>query len=325
MTRAHAALAVILLACTACAKPAEDRFPSRPIELVIAFPPGGATDLAGRVFADGLSKVLKVPVIATNRGGGSGVLGATVVLQARKDGYTLLANSISGMVLGPAVMKDVSFAADRDFAPIALIMTAPNSLIVSPNSPFKTLEDLMAAAKQRPGLLTYATAGTGSDGHFNAAVFLRGAGLDVKHVPFTGGGELATAVMGGHVDFGVGSLTSYFSLAVAGKLRNLAITGRQRMKVFPDVPTFEERGVTGDFVNGWAGSFVPVGTPPAIIELLVARASDVVQSPEFKQKIEKLGAETSSISPPEFLAMIREQRRAAAAIAADIGMVLPVH
>jgi tripartite-type tricarboxylate transporter receptor subunit TctC len=227
------------------------------------------------------------------------------------------------MVLGPAVMKDVSFAADRDFVPIALIMTAPDSLIVSPGSPFKTLEDLVDAAKQRPGQLTYATAGTGSDGHFNAEIFLQRAGLSVKHVPFTGGGELASAVMGGHVDFGVGSMTSYFPLAVAGRLRTLAITGKTRLKTLPDAPTFEERGVMGEFVNGWAGSFVPVGTPQPVVDRLVEAADAVVQTPDFKQKIEKLGAEAGGMSPADFLAMIREQRRVAAAIAAQVGMTSP--
>lgn len=311
---------VLVLAITGCSRSAGDRFPSRAIELVIAFPPGGVTDLAGRVFADGLSKMLKVPVVPTNRGGGSGVLGATVALQARKDGYTLLVNTISGMVLGPAVMQDVSFAADRDFVPIALLLTVPNSLIVSANSRFQTVNDLIDAAKQQPGRLSYASPGTGSDGHFNAEVFANSANLKIKHVPFQGGGELATAVMGGHVDFGVGSTPSYVALILAGKLRALAITGHTRLRILPDVPTFEERGVTGDFVDSWAGSFVQAGAPQPIINTLVDAASEVVQSPDFVTKIEKLGAVAQSVSPAEFLAMIRRQQQTAASIAAQVGM-----
>lgn len=315
---------LVVLAMTACSRLTGQQFPSRPIELVIAFPPGGVTDIAGRLFAEGLSKSLKVPVIATNRGGGSGVLGATVALQARKDGYTLLANSISGMVLGPAVMKDVSFAADRDFVPIALILTVPNSLIVSASSPFHTLDDLIDAAKQHPGRLSYASSGTGSDGHFNAEVFANSANLKIKHVPFKGGGELAAAVMGGHVDFGVGSMISYFALAVAGKVRTLAITGHTRLKTLPGVPTFEQSGVSGDFVDSWAGSFVPAGTPQPVIDTLVDAANQVVQSPDFLTRLEKIGAVTASVSPAEFLAMIRHQQQAAAAIAARVGMVQPL-
>lgn len=315
------ALFLVVLAMTTCSRPIEDRFPSRPIELVIAFPPGGVTDLAGRLFADGLSKTLKVPVIATNRGGGSGVLGATVASRARKDGYTLLVNSISGMVLGPAVMRDVSFAADRDFLPIALILTVPQGLIVRANSPFKTVDDLIEAARRHPGQLSYASPGTASDGHFNGEVLTSSANIKMKHVPFTSGGELAAAVMGGHVDLGIGAATSFISLAHGGKVRTLAVTGKTRLKMLPDVPTFEERGLPGNFIDSWAGCFVPAGTPQMIVNTLVDAATRVVRSPVFITKVAKTGGIAQYMPPEDILAMIRENKKTAAEVAARVGIL----
>jgi tripartite-type tricarboxylate transporter receptor subunit TctC len=313
-------LAALVLS-VACSSPAVDRFPSRPIELVIAFPPGGVTDMAARLFADDLSRTLKVPVVPTNRGGGSGVVGATVVKQARKDGYTLLVNSVSGMVLGPAVMKDVPYVADRDFVPIAAILVAPNSIIVGESSPFRTLDDLVAAARQRPGALSYGTAGAGTDGHFNAEVFLSSTSLKVKHVPFTGAGELVSALMGGHVDFGAGSLTSYFPLIEGGKIRVLGVTGSARLKTLPDVPTLTELGVTGDFVDSWAAVFAAAGTPEPVVDTLTEAASRFLRSPEFAAKIEKIGGSVPSGSPSEFLSLLRSQQKTAAAVASRLGLL----
>ena len=306
----------------ACSDASHGRFPARAIELIIAFPPGGVTDLAGRVFAEGLSSTLKVPVVSTNRGGSSGVLGGSIVLQARKDGYTLLTNSLSGMVLGPAVMKQAPFDAERDFVPIALILTVPDSLIVRADSPFKTVADLIEAAKKHPGKLSYASPGTTSDGHFNGEVFARAANIKIKHVPFNGGSELAIAVMGGHVDFGIGAATSFVALDRGGKLRTLAVTGRVRLNALPHAPTFEESGITGTFVDAWAGCFAPSGTPPPVLDTLVNAAAIVVQSSDFKSKIEKIGGIPRYLTPQEILAMIRTDTGTAVSIGTRMGLSL---
>lgn len=176
---------------------AQEKYPTRPIEFVIAFVAGGPTDLWGRFLAEDMRKILKVPMPPINRAGATGTLGAIAVLNAPKDGYTLLTNTAAGMVLAPVVLKDVAYDAARDFVPIALIASMPDVVIVRADSPYKTINDLIEAARQNPGKLSYGTVGTGSVGHFNGEILSRGNGVKMKHVPFKGTGESAPAILGG--------------------------------------------------------------------------------------------------------------------------------
>jgi tripartite-type tricarboxylate transporter receptor subunit TctC len=299
---------------------AQEKYPTRPIELVIAFVAGGPTDLWGRVLAEEMGKILKVPIPPINRGGASGTLGAIAVLNAPKDGYTLLANTAAGMVLAPAVLKDVTYDVAKDFVPVALIASMPDVLIVKADSPYRTVADLIEAARQSPGKLSYGTVGTGSVGHFNGEVLSRSNDIKIKHVPFKGTGEVAPAITGGHVDIALGAPTSFLPLVQAGRLRALTLTGRSRLKALPDVATFTELRVKGSYIDNWVGCFVAAGTPKAAVETLVNAAEKVVNSREFGERIEKTGGVLQVMSAGEFQSQIEGDKRIATEIAKEVGI-----
>jgi tripartite-type tricarboxylate transporter receptor subunit TctC len=294
--------------------------PSRSIDLIIAFAPGGVTDVTGRIFADDFSKVIGIPVAPVNKPGASGTYGGTLVAKANPDGYTLLANTISGMVLSHTILPKVEFDTLKDFFPIGIISNIPDCLLIKPDSPYKTVHDLVEAARKNPGKISYGTVGVGSDGNFNGEILANATNVKFKHVPFKGGGEVATAVMGGHVDFSVSAATTYIPLEKAGKLRILAVTGKSRMKALPNVPTFQEAGIKGDFINNWAGIFAPAKTPKPILDTIVAATEKVLKSEEFAGKIEKTGGEVEYNSPPDFRAIIERDRKTAAEIAQKAGI-----
>ncbi len=264
---------------------AQEKYPTRPIELVIAFVAGGPTDIWGRILAEEMRKILKVPMPPINKGGASGTLGAIAVLNAPKDGYTLLANTAAGMVLAPVVLKDVKYDAVKDFAPIALVASMPDVVIVKADSPYKTIDDLIMAARQNPGKLSYGTVGTGSVGHFNGEILSRSNDVKMKHVPFKGTGEVAPAIMGGHVDIAFGAPTTFLPLIQAGRLKALTLTGRSRLKALPNVATFTELGVKGSYIDNWVGCFAAAGTPKPAIALLVNAAEKVSKSKEFGERV----------------------------------------
>ena len=297
--------------------PAQEKYPnsSRSIDLIIAFAPGGVTDVTGRIFADDFSKVIGIPVAPVNKPGASGTYGGTLVAKANPDGYTLLANTISGMVLSHSILPKVEFDTLKDFFPVAIVSNIPDCLLIKPDSPYKTVQDLIEAARKNPGKISYGTVGVGSDGNFNGEILASSTNVKFKHVPFKGGGEVATAVMGGHVDFSVSAATTYIPLEKAGKLRILAVTGKSRMKALPHVPTFEEAGIKGSFINNWAGVFAPVKTPKPIIDTIVAATEKVLRSKEFGEKIEKTGGEVEYNSPVDFRAIIERNQKTAAEIA----------
>jgi len=299
---------------------AQEKFPTRAIEMVIAFVAGGPTDLWGRLLAEEMSKELKVPIPPINKGGASGTLGATAVLNAPKDAYTLLANTAAGMVLAPTVLKNVTYDATKDFLPVALIASMPDTLIVRADAPYKTVDDLIKAARQNPGKLTYGSVGTGSVGHFNGEILSRDNGIKLKHVPFKGTGEVAPAIAGGHVDIALGAPTSFLPLVKAGKLRALAITGRSKLKALPDVSTFGELKVKGALLENWVGCFVAAGAPEAAVRTLVSAAAKAMNSKEVVEKIEKTGGVVQPMSAAEFRTLIGEHMKIATEVAKEIGI-----
>ncbi len=312
---------IMVLGMTSVAA-AQEKYPnpSRSIDLIIAFAPGGVTDVTGRIFADEFSKVIGIPVAPVNKPGASGTYGGTLVAKANPDGYTLLANTISGMVLSPSILPKVEFDTLKDFFHIAIVSNIQGCLLIKPDSPYKTVNDLIEAARKNPGKISYGSVGVGSDGNFNGEILASATNVKFKHVPFKGGGEVATAVMGGHVDFGMSAATTYIPLEKAGKLRILAVTGKTRMKALPHVPTFEEAGVKGNFINNWAGIFAPVKTPKPILDTIVAATEKVLRSKEFDEKIDKTGGEVEYNSPADFRAIIERDQKTAAEIAQKAGL-----
>jgi tripartite-type tricarboxylate transporter receptor subunit TctC len=299
---------------------AQEKYPARPIELVIAFVAGGPTDIWGRVLAEGMGKILNVTLPPINKGGASGTLGAIAVLNAPKDGYTLLANTAAGMVLAPLVLKDVAYDVAKDFVPIALIASMPDVIHVKADSPYRTIADLIEGARKNPGKLSYGTVGTGSVGHFNGEVLSRSNDIKLKHVPFKGTGEVAPAITGGHVDIAIGAPTSFLSLVQAGRLRALTLTGKSRLKALPDVATFSELRIKGSYLTNWVGCFAAAGTPKPAVETLVKVAEKVVRSKEFGERIEKTGGVLHDVSAAEFQSMIEQDKRVATEIAKEVGI-----
>ena len=289
----------------------QDKYPSRPIEMVVAFPAGGFADLTGRIFADEMSKVLNVTFTPINKGGATGSLAAAGILRAPKDGYNLLVNTLGGMVLAPIVLKDVAYDAHKDFYPIAYITSAPDGLTVRAESPYKTIQDLIEAAKKEPGKLSYGTAGTGVGGHFNAAIFAQSTGIKIKHVPYKGGGEYVPSLLGGHIDFVVGTAIATLPHEQAGKLRTLAFLSDSKMKALPNVTTASQLGIKGDYLDSWAGCFVATGTPKSAIDTLVSAADKALKSKTFAERIEKTGGIVQYLSPAQFQSMIEKNKNTA--------------
>jgi len=299
---------------------AQEKYPTRPIELVIAFVAGGPTDIWGRVLAEEMRKILNVPMPPINRGRASGTLGAIAVLNAPKDGYTLLANTAAGMVLAPVVLKDVKYDAAKDFVPIALVASMPDTVVVRADSPYKTIDDLITAARQNPGKLSYGTVGTGSVGHFNGEILSRSNDVKLKHVPFKGTGEVAPAILGGHVDIAFGAPTSFLPLIQAGRLKALTLTGRSRLRALPAVATFTELGVKGSYIDNWVGCFAAAGIPKPAVELLTSAAEKVIKSRAFGERVEKGGGVVHSLSAREFQAQIEADKKVATEVAKEVGI-----
>jgi tripartite-type tricarboxylate transporter receptor subunit TctC len=299
----------------------QEKYPSRPIELVVAFPAGGFADVTGRIFAEEMSKVLNAPVAPINKGGATGSLAATSMLNAPRDGYSLLVNTLGGMVLAPVTLRDITYDTNRDFYPVAFITSAPDGLTVRAESPYKTIHDLIDAAKKNPNKLSYGTAGTGVGGHFNAVIFSQSAGIKIKHVPYKGGGEYIPALLGGHLDFVVGTAIPILPHENAGKVRTLALMGRNKMKALPNIPTTAETGIKGDYLDSWAGCFVAAGTPKPIIDTLVAAAEKVIKSKDFGARIEKTGGTVQYVSPSEFQSMIEKEKNTALEVAKKEGLL----
>jgi tripartite-type tricarboxylate transporter receptor subunit TctC len=278
----------------------QEKYPSRPIEMVVAFPAGGFADVTGRIFAEEMSKVLNTPIAPINKGGATGSLAATTMLNSP---------------------KDVKYDTNKDFYPVAFITSAPDGLTVQAESPYKNLNDLIDAAKKNPNKLSYGTAGTGVGGHFNSLILSQITGIKIKHVPYKGGGEYIPALLGGHLDFVIGTAIATLPQESAGKLRTLALMGHNKMKELPSVPTTAELGIKGDYLDSWAGVFVTAGTQKPVIDTLTAAAEKVIKSKEFGTRIEKTGGVVQYIPPSEFRTMIERDKNTALDIAKKEGLL----
>jgi tripartite-type tricarboxylate transporter receptor subunit TctC len=301
---------------------AQEKYPSRAIEYVIPWPPGGSTDIASRIFANELQKVLKVPVTPVNKGGASATIGGTAVYRAKKDGYTLLGSSL-GWLLGSITLEGVPYDPLKDFVHVTKVSTTPHGIYVKSDSPFKTLEDLIDRAKKNPGAVSIGTAGSGSDGHYNIEIFQKAAGVQLKHVPFKGVSEVPAALMGGHVDLGIGVVSAWLSFINSKDVRTLAITGTARLKDLPGVATFQEKGFKQTFLNNWVGFSAPAGLPQPIMDTLIQASERIVKSKEFIEAVEKTGGVVEFMRSADFQKMMEEERKIGDAVAQDLGLKQP--
>ena len=281
-------------------------FPSKPIRMIVAFAPGGIADFAARSFSQRLAETLGQPVVIENRPGAGGITGAEIVARAAPDGYTLLVTSISHTI-NPSVRKQLPFDAVRDFAPVTLITDAPNFLVVHPSLPAKSVKELVALARSRPGQISYASSGTGTSTHLSGELFKALARVDLVHVPYKGGGPAVIDLAGGHVQMMFSTLPSVVGQVRAGKLRGLAVTGARRFAAVSEFPTMIEAGVPGYEVSGWSGLFAPAGVPREIVARLAGEIGKILRAPELKERFAALGAEAVGNSPDEFAAFVRSE------------------
>ena len=293
------ALAGLWIAAPVSAQP----YPAKPIRVIVAFAPSGIADFAARSVSQKLSESLGVPVIVENRPGAGGITGAEVVAKSPPDGYTLLVTSISHTI-NPSVRKNLPFDAVRDFAPVTLITDAPNFLVVHPSLPVKSVKELIALARGRPGQITYASSGAGTSTHLSGELFKSLARIDIVHVPYKGGGPAVIDLVGGHVQMMFSTLPSVLQQVRAGKLRGLAVTGARRFPAAQEFPTMIEAGVAGFEVSGWSGMFAPAGAPREAVSRLAAEIGKILRAPELKERFLVQGAEPVGNTPEEFAAFV---------------------
>ena len=281
---------------------AAQSYPTKPVRLIIPFPPGGSNDVVGRMIATKLSERLGKQVVVDNRSGAGGVIGTEVTANAAPDGYTLGMISIAHAV-NPWLYK-LTYDPIKSFAPVAVLATGPNVLAVNPGLGVNSVKELIALAKSKPGDIQYASAGVGSFQHLGGELFKLEAGVDMLHVPFKGGGPAMIDVIGGHTKLLFSSLVQTTAHLKSGKLKALGTGGKTRSSVLPDVPTIAEAGVPGYEATNWWGIVVPAGTPAPIVAKLHKEISAVQQLPEVRQQFARQGAAILQMSTPEFTAFI---------------------
>jgi tripartite-type tricarboxylate transporter receptor subunit TctC len=279
-------------------------YPTKPITMVVPTATGGTTDLSARMLAQALTPVLGQSVIVDNKGGGNGAIAAGIVKRAPADGYTLLMQYSGYHVISPHLTK-VHQWEQGDFQPVANVISAPQIIVVREGLPVKTLAELIAYAKANPGKLNYASSGNGSLQHVTGAMLEQQGGIKMVHVPYKGTGPALQDLLGGQVDLTFGTAPPFMPHIQAGKLRVLAVTGKQRLPSLPDVPTTAEAGLPKVDATSWFALFAPAATPKAVIDKLVADARTVVQSAEFRKKAEEQGATADFQDPAQLGAKVK--------------------
>jgi tripartite-type tricarboxylate transporter receptor subunit TctC len=295
----------VLLGLMPFVAPAQD-YPRKPIRMIIPYPPGGPTDILGRIVAQNLTEKLGQQVVVENKPGASGMIGADLVAKAPPDGYTLLANA-SIHVINPSLYKNPTYDAIKDFTPVSLIADVPLVLVVAPALPVKSVKDLIALGKSSSGKLNFASSGNAAAPHLAGEAFKIATGVDMQHVPYKGSGPALTDLMGGQVQLMFDSLPSSISHVKSGKLRAIAVTTAKRASALPNVPTVAESGVPGFDISTWYGIWAPAGTPKEIVNRLSGEIAKIVKIPDVRERLAGLGAEPVGNSPDEFAAYCRSE------------------
>jgi tripartite-type tricarboxylate transporter receptor subunit TctC len=311
-------VAVITVALPATAQ----QYPARPIRMIIGFPPGGGTDIVGRIVGQRLSEVLGQQILPDNRGGASGQIAAELTAKAPPDGYTVMMAHIAAISILPSLYPKMPYDAARDFAPITLVAIGPNLLVVHPSVPVKNVKELVAFAKARPGQLHYASPGAGTVQHLAAELFKLQAKVDMLHVPYKGSGQSIVDLIAGHVHLNFDSVPPVLPHVRSGRLRALAVTSEKRFSILPDIPTVTEGGVPGFDMSTWWGLVAPAAVSKDIIARLQAETVKVLREPGVKEKIAFAGADTVGNTAAEFAAYIRSERAKYARIVKDANIKL---
>lgn len=295
--------ATIGVACVLAAPAfAQDKWPSKPITYVVPFPAGGTTDILARLIAQKLGPALGTTVIVENRAGAGGNIGSDFVAKAAPDGYTILGGTISSHAINVSLYPKLPYDPVKSFAPVALIGTNANVLVVGAASPYKTVQDLTAAAKAKPGSVSFASAGNGTSQHLSGELYKSIAHLDMVHVPYKGSAPAMQDVIGGQVPMMFDTSVVASPFIESGKVRALAVTSAKRTPQLPNVPTMAESGVAGYDLQSWQAIFAPAGVPAPILGRLQTEVGKILKSPEIVERLGKLGMEASTMTPEQFAA-----------------------
>src|SRR5215510_7040161 len=309
----------LVLALVVCGAHAQG-YPSRPLKMVVGFPPGGGTDVVARIIAPPLSELLGQPVVIENRPGATGTAAAATVAKSPADGYTIMMGHVSVNAIAPAMFSNLSYDVIKDFAPVGIAAAVPHFVTVHPSVPSRSLKELIEFMKSKPDL-TFPSAGNGSMPHLAGEIFSSLAGVKLVHVPYKGSGQSMQDLLGGQHLVAFDTMPASAPHVRSGKLRALATSSAARLPAFPDVPTAQEAGLAGYQVTTWYGVFAPGGTPPAIVNRLHSDLVKAMETPDVKAKLESIGADgTVSRSPAEFAALVRADTARYAKIVKEIGL-----
>lgn len=282
-------------------------YPSKAIRMIVAYPPGGGTDTVGRLMAQSLAERLGQNVVVDNRGGATGNIGTELAAKSAPDGYTLLMGNVAPNAINVSLFDKLPFDPVKDFAPITLVAVTPNILVVHPSLPVKTVKDLIALAKSRPGALNYPSAGVGSSSHLAGALLDILAHTSMTHVPFKGGGPAMIATISGEVQLMFATMPAALPHVRTGKVRPVAVTTEKRSLAMPDLPTIAESGVKGYEAATWYGLLAPAATPRAVIDRVHGEAVKILAAPESRKRLTDLGFEPVGNTPAQFAAYIKSE------------------
>ena len=281
-------------------------WPAKPISLVVPFPPGGTTAVLARALAEKLSQSLGQTVIVESKPGAGATLGADMVAKSKPDGYTLLMGAVHHTI-ATSVYKKLPYDFQKDFAPITTVAVVPNVLVINAATPAKSVKELIALAKAEPNKLSYGSNGNGTAQHLIGTQFENIGGVQILHVPYKGSGPLTSDLLGGQISMSFDTVTPVLQHIRSGKLRALAVTTAKRSTALPEVPTLDEAGMKGFDIGTWFGVLAPVATPKDIVARLNAEALKVIQSPEFRKRMEEIGAEPVGSSPDQMARQIKDE------------------
>lgn len=295
----------ILFACCSLNVFAQS-FPNKPVRFIVTYPAGGSSDLMGRLMAKKLNDLWGQPIIIENKGGAAGSIGMEYAARQPADGYAFVLGNIGPALINPLISK-VTYNMEKDFIPIALTASGPNVLVVPANSPYKNLQDLLNAAKAKPGTLNFGTSGPGSMSHISTEMIMREANIKMTHVPYKGGGLALIDLMAGQIDFIVSDALPAAEHIKSGKIRPLAITSSARTALVQGVPTFSEAGLPGFAAVSWWGVYLPAGTPKDIQDRYQAALVKIMNDPEIKERFAALGVQAQATSMDEFKSFINSE------------------
>ena len=301
------AIAALCVAAGAPLHAVAQAYPTKPVRLIVAFPPGGSTDIIARLVAQRLGDKLGQQVIVDNRGGAGGTIGTEIAARATPDGHTLTMGTTSTHVIAPAAYAVVKYDPVKDFEPITLVASTPYLLVLHPGVKANNLKEFVALAKSQPGKLNYASAGTGSTTQLAMEMLNRAADMDIVHIPYNGNGPAGAAVLGGQVQALFGSMPAVLPHAQAGRVRAIAVGTPKRSQALPNVPTVAESGYPGFEVSLWLGFFAPKGTPKAVLTKLQTELTAIANNPEVKALFEKNGADAVTSTPAEMTKLMKTE------------------